>query len=508
MRNLFLSISVLLVLLLLGVKTVAQDIPVGEKFELLSADVLIGDTYNGQEIRKLIGNVKFKKQNGYLDCDSAYQYVDKNDIEAYSRVKLTQGDSLVITGDSLFYNSTTKMARLRGNIKAVNKNMTLKTRFLDYDMGKKVGYFYNNGVITDPKNNLVCEKGFFYTETDMMVFKEKVVLTNPEYTITSNDLEYNTSSKISYLKGPSDIKTKDGNIYTENGTYNTETDVANFTAYSKIVNKDFEIEALRLYYEQNTGYGFAQNKVKMLSLADSFIITGNEAKYWEHEGKSKVYGNAVFISVSGKDSMFLMADTLFSVEKKDTVNKTEVRNLFAYRNCTIYKSDFQAKCDSLSYLFSDSSITFFRKPVLWSEQTQITADTLKIQLANDKIDKLYLRRNSFLISQDTLRNYNQIKGKNMLAQFNNNEIKTVYVYENGESIYFALEEDKEVIGMNVMQCKNMVMQLDSNELKRVNFIDKPKAKFIPPHEIKDNEAFLKGFIWRRKERPARNQVRL
>lgn len=485
-----------------------------EKFELVQADELIGDVYRGQNVRKLIGNVIFKKNDGFMYCDSAYQYVNKSDIDAFGHVKMTQGDSVTIWGDSLFYNSQNKIARLRGNITMIDRKMKLVTRFLDYDMNDKSGHFYNGGTITDPKNVLVCEEGFYYSNKEHLVFKKKVVLVNPEYTINSDNLEYNTKSKISYLKGPSTVKGKDGDLYAENGTYNTETEVADFSKNAKLINNDVIIEGQKLYFEEKTGYGLAKENVKITSVKDSFLILGNEVKYWQKIGKSKIYKNPVFISISNKDSLFLKADTLLSVEikdtvstKKDTLSKDEKRNLFAYPNCIIYKNDFQAICDSLAYLFSDSAIHFFKKPVLWSESSQITADTIKIQLANNEIDKMYMRSNAFIISEDSIKNYNQIKGANMLADFKNKEIKKVYVYNEGQSIYWALEEDTAVIGLNIIDCKDMIISLDSSKLKKVNFISKPKAKFVPPHQIVDAEAFLKGFIWRKEERPEREDVK-
>jgi lipopolysaccharide export system protein LptA len=485
-----------------------------ERFELLQADELIGDTYRGQSVRKLIGNVIFKKNDGFMYCDSAYQYVNKSDIDAFGHVKMTQGDSVTIWGDSLFYNSQSKMARLRGNITMVDRKMKLVTRFLDYDLNDKSGHFFNGGTVTDPKNVLVSEEGFYYSKTEHIVFKRKVVLVNPEYTINSDDLEYNTKSKISYLKGPSTVKGKDGDIYTEYGMYNTETEIADFTKNAKLTNKDVIIEGQKLYFEEKTGYGLAKEKVKITSLKDSFLILGNEAKYWQKIGISKVYQNPVFISISNGDSLFLKADTLLSVEikdkeddsKKDSLKKDADRNIFAYHNCKIYKKDFQASCDSLAYLFSDSAIHFFKKPVLWSEQSQITADTIIAQLANSEIDKLYMRTNSFIITEDSLKNYNQVKGLNMIANFVKKELSKVYVYDQGQSIYWALEEDTAIIGLNIIDCKDMIISLDSSKLKRVNFIAKPKAKFVPPHEIIDSEAFLKGFAWRKEERPERKDV--
>jgi hypothetical protein len=72
---------------------------------------------------------------------------------------------------------------------------------------------------------------------------------------------------------------------------------------------------------------------------------------------------------------------------------------------------------------------------------------------------------------------------------------------NGESIYYALEKDSALTGMNKVLCSNMIIRLDSNKLKGISFIKKPDGKFVPPHEIQEPETKLKGFVWRKEEKP-------
>jgi hypothetical protein len=130
-----------------------------------------------------------------------------------------------------------------------------------------------------------------------------------------------------------------------------------------------------------------------------------------------VYGNAVAKNIVGGDTLYLTADTLLSVEDKEK----KTRRMFAYNHVKIFKRDLQGKCDSLIYNYSDSTIYFYRDPVLWNERSQLTGDTINIQLANNKMDKMFLRTNAFVISLDSIKNYNQMKGRQMIAFFNKKE---------------------------------------------------------------------------------------
>ena len=113
-----------------------------EKIELLGADELEGVTYKGEKANMLSGNVRIKHTGSVMSCKKAYLYVNQNNFDAFGNVAIRQSDGMIIYGDSLFYNGDTKIAKLRGNVKVVDDQMTLTTRMLDYNMeSKNANYF-------------------------------------------------------------------------------------------------------------------------------------------------------------------------------------------------------------------------------------------------------------------------------------------------------------------------------------------------------------------------------
>ena len=94
----------------------------------------------------------------------------------------------------------------------------------------------------------------------------------------------------------------------------------------------------------------------------------------------------------------------------------------------------------------------------------------------------------------------------MVAFFTNGDLKRVNVNGNGESIYFALEGDTTLTGMNKAICSNMVLKFAENKLDRISFLVNPDASFIPPHELNDAEKQLEGFTWHQELRPGKPEV--
>ena len=102
-----------------------------EEIELQHADRFTRDKTTPEGASQLIGNVRFTHKNAIMYCDSAYLFED-NSMKAYGNVKIVDGDSLTMTGDSLFYNGNTQIAKVRGNVVIDNKASILKTPFLTF----------------------------------------------------------------------------------------------------------------------------------------------------------------------------------------------------------------------------------------------------------------------------------------------------------------------------------------------------------------------------------------
>jgi len=145
---------------------------------------------------------------------------------------------------------------------------------------------------------------------------------------------------------------------------------------------------------------------------------------------------------------------------------------------------------------------FYGKPVLWTSGNQLTADSINMVIRNESIDVLNMNNKAFVITQDSLKNYNQIKGRNMVARFKDNELSKVNVYGNGESIFFMYDEITNIMmGMNKIICSDITLVFENQVLKDASFLVNPEGDFIPPHELKEEDKSLKDFVWYGSLRP-------
>lgn len=458
-----------------------------KKINVRSANTLEFD--NRTEAQRLVGNVVFEHEGTLLYCDSAYLFPD-NKMDAYSNVRI-ESDSVLATSRELSYDGNTKLGVLRGNVVMTDPDSKLQTDVLYYDLGNKSASYTTGGKITSEKNTLSSTYGQYVSSERKFYFRKNVILKNDKYTTVSDTLHYSTSEEIAYFFGPTTITSENNRIFCEFGFYNTKTDYSEFIRRARLESRGQVIEADTLRYDRNSGKGKALKNVIISDSSQKVLILGNHADYLEKTGEMLVKDAAEMQKQFGKDTLFLHADTLLSL--LDTTNNK--RTLFAFHHAQFYKTDFQGRCDSLTFSETDSMMRLFRNPVIWNEENQLTADTILIQLANEELDKMYLLRAGFIASQVDSLHFDQIKGRNITGYFLNNELNRVWVQGNGESIYFAEDSEEKYIGINKAVCSDMMIYLDSGTIKSITFYVEPDATLHTLSELSDEDKKLRGLRW-------------
>ena len=476
-----------------------------KRVRLKDADVLRSGRSGDVRFQRLIGNVVFVQNETTIYCDSAHFYRKENSVEAFGNVRIIEGDSITITGSRLVYDGDEKTAKFRRNV-VFNKlkTATLYTNNLDYARGPNIANYFSGGRLVDSINVLTSNKGYYNVNTNLASFKGNVVVTNPDYTMYADSMQYNSRTKYIYFVSETTVINKDSSraVY-QGGTYNTITKVSDLREGIG-ESDDYTIEGEEYDLDARRNIARVRGNVVMTSKKENLIIYGQASDYFRNQGITKVYNDAFVAKITeDNDTLFMTADTLVSIDSDDP----EKKKILAYNNVKIYKGDLQGIADSLEYRAVDSMIYFYQDPVLWTEGNQMTADSVSMLIENNTISKMFLVDNAFVISQDTLKNFNQIKGREMTAEFANRKINRVIVEGNGESLFFALDdEDQSFMGMNKIICSNITIRFKDGKVNNLSFYVKPEASFIPPHELKKEERTLKGFEWRAEDKPTRDQV--
>ena len=507
-----------LCLFLIGMSTSAQKNTKPAQNNTINihhANSLNSDKRLGDGAQRLIGNVELENAGVLMDCDSAYIFKD-NSCHAFGHVHMIKKDSMDLYGDSIYYHGDSRKAEMFGNIRYLRKSLTLVTHHLLYIADSSRANFWDGGTVTDSATVLISKRGTYFMRKRICAFKDSVVLTNPSYVIHCDTMAYEPDKQTAHFSGPTHITGKNTNMYCVAGFYNSHTGVSDFWHHAIITSKKGEkLSGDSLYYDKKKDFGVVTNNVSLTDSIDNIVIKGEYAVYTGADRTIMVTRHALMDQLFEKDTLHLHGDTLFGYNISMTDSNKAAKTpklLLAYHHVKFYKKDMQGKCDSLSYDEKDSTMRMFYKPVVWANENQMTADTVRLLMAHKKLDVLDMRHNSFIISRDTLASkedslqFNQIKGRNMKGYFVKNKIHKVKVIGNAQTIYYVYSDNnKTIVGANRADCSNMLIYIDSNKVKSITYLDKPDATMFPKKDIKPSEFLLGNFSWRIKERPMRKE---
>jgi lipopolysaccharide export system protein LptA len=466
------------------------------KVHIEHADMLKFASINGTNVQVLMGNAILRQDSTYFYCDTA-RLDENNNLRAVGKVHISYSDTVHLYGDFLNYFGNSRIAILDSNVRLIDKRATLNTDHLEYDRNLETAYYFTGGRIVDDENVLTSIKGRYFTQTYEFLFSDSVVVMNPDYTMYADTLKYNTESEIVYIEGPTNLYGKDDHIYSEKGWYDTRLDRAELSRNNRIDHLEQILKGDWIYYDREKEYGKALGNVWVKDTAQNIILEGGISEFYRSEKYSYITDSACAILVDTYDSLYMHADSFILV--MDSAD--EARYLFAYNHLKFYRDDLQGACDSLVFRVQDSVIALLKNPVLWSEDNQLTSDSMWMFVRDNRIDSMILFNLAFIISRDSSETYNQIKGRQMRAYFRDNQLYKINVLGNAETIYYVRDEDYALIGINKSVSSNMMIMLENRKLRKIYYLTKPDATLYPEKDISKEDQYLRDFKWISGRRP-------
>lgn len=447
--------------------------------------------------------VQFEHQGADLWCDIAIYYQKENRLKAIGNIRMEQGDTISMTSGKIDYDGNTKLAKAFESVVFNGKtsesgSMTLLTDTLRFDREKQEAFYQDSGTVIDSVNTLTSEIGRYFMEIKKAQFLDSVHLKNPDFILDSERLDYYTTSKNSYLYGPSTITGETYKMYCERGFYDTKIESGYGIKNTRIDYNNRIIKGDSVYFDKATEFASATNNI---SVTDTINNTVTKAHYAEvFKAKDSVFATkrAVAISLVEQDSLYVHGDTLMVTGPPDN------RWVRAFRNAKFYKTDMSGKCDSIHSAEKTGLIQLIKDPVVWNAENQMTGDSIHIisNTKTEQLDSLKVLENAFIVSLDSISKtgYNQAKGVNLYGKFKENELRIIDLVKNTEVIYYMYNDDQELIGINKTICSSIRITMANNDVEELTFRTQPDGTIFPEKDLPTDSRKLKGFIWRGDER--------
>ncbi|SDS30310.1 OstA-like protein [Formosa sp. Hel1_31_208] len=445
-------------------------------------------------------------------CDKALYYQDEDFIEAYSNVRMKQGDTINMTSNYVEYSGITQLAFAAGDVVLTEPQSILTTDTLYFDRTKQQAYYISRGkVVRDSSGTITSQIGRYYMDSSKYRFLKNVVLVNPDYTLKTKQLDFYSDTSHAYMYGPSTIVGDSSKIYCERGFYDTQNDTGYFIKNSKINYNNREVKGDSLFFDRTRNFASATNNIIVTDTINKSVIKGHYAEVFRAKDSVFITKRALAITVQENDSLYIHADTLM------VTGKPEHRITRAYYNAKMYKTDMSGKADSIHadhktgltqlinlQRFSEGDeFSVKRRPVIWNIGNQMTGDSIHLisNVEKEELDSLKVFDNAFLISKDTLGDgFNQIKGQKLIGLFTDNELYNVDIIKNAEIIFYTRDDNDSLIGINKSKSGSINMQFDG-PYKLITLINQVDGDIYPESQFPKNARQFRGFDWRGEEKP-------
>ena len=450
--------------------------------------------------------------------DKAFFYKKENRFDAFGNVRIVQGDSLVLTSKTVNYDGKIKLAVAKEQVVLDNKEMLLKTDTLYFDRIKSIAYYPASGTVYDSLTTINSKKCTYISDTKKYKFENKVVVTNPDFTLTSARMDFYTETKHAFFYGATTIIGEDYVVRCREGFYNTVNKEGFFKKNASIDYNNRNILGDSIYFNDTKKYASATQNIRITDTINNSIITGNYGQVFKEKDSAMVTHRALAINLVELDSLFIHADTLIAT------GPPEQRIIRGFHDVRIFKEDLSGKTDSIHFNqtsgraklirrpITDRDLQYLtpqeiadRNPILWSDESQMTGDEIHLTIDNEKelLDSLLIYNNAFVIEQDSLdaANFNQIKGLQLKGKFKGKSLETVHVIQNTEMVYYLYDDDtQELTGIDKAICSALRLEFEDSGIEKITFFTNPDGVVYPPKDLPENTRQLLGFTWREDER--------
>jgi lipopolysaccharide export system protein LptA len=423
-----------------------QNAQAQNQVNILEADSIQGGQYQGERVQKILGNVHLQSQNMEMYCDSAYQFVNKNEIRAFGNIQIDT-ETEKIWADTLRYYTNIDFSQLRGRVIIEADSTTLFGNSVDYRFSTKVANFLDEIRLEDQRGTLVADSGFYYREPDSAKFYGKVQL----------------SDSLQYLEGDSLFTNRETKYY---------------ELYGDIFGDDRENDSMikGQYLEaDSTGRRLLEGNAWLKSFQQDTVDT------------------------TQSDTTHIRAKTILSQEQRTLTDTTAI--VFGYDSVRIWSPSFASVSDTSKYTDSTETFELWSNAKSWHKQVQLTGPYIRAKIANGDIDSLISHPRPFSVQQDTsIGRLNQITGDTLHADFKDGALHEIYVFGNSKLLRFTKNDQDEPDGAVDLTAPDIRIFFEEGELSRMKAIGAVNGSYLPESEETESRR-LEGFSWNPEQRP-------
>lgn len=477
----------------LSAQTDPQDAK--KQIEILGADVIERDP-NISDATRLVGNVKLGLGDAILTCDSAYRF-DNGQFEVFSGVYIydisKSGEKSEMWANYAVLDPESEMVDIREGVRFVHEEFTIECPSLQYGLNSKSVSYVQSAQIIEGDRILTSDVGVYSSLTDRLYAGGNVEIIENEDRILSDSLAVDRNDKTLLLFKHSLIDVNGALIACERGEYDGETEKGWFAGKASIKDIQGLLSGDSIVVNRKKNEGQAWGNVTVCDSSAAMTVSGDYASRIKGAEIVKINDAASFVklmNIEGKDTLKMNCSVL----------EREQDLLFAYGGVVFEQGSFSGDGDSLSWDRKSDEIWLLGEPVVWSEEDEMTSDTVKMVLKQNKpsVMKLIGRANVFSPANDSLDH--KISGRNLDAAFKEGKLHKVDVSGNGTVLYYSVDGNEEM-SRNIATCAHIQMLFAGGSVTRITLLSNPEGRFEELNNDIEDDPMGPDELQKKRKRP-------
>lgn len=169
--------------------------------------------------------------------------------------------------------------------------------------------------------------------------------------------------------------------------------------------------------------------------------------------------------------------------------------IVAYPHVRFFRNDIQGVCDSMVFVQRDSMLHMHHDPVIWSGERQIFGDLIMVHMNDSTADRINLPNSGFMAEKIEDGYFNQMSGKEMVAYLENGQLRHLDVSGNVLIRFFPMENDSTYNKIAQVESSFLAADFKNAAIERLKLWSETTEVITPLYLAKRSLYFLPGFKW-------------
>jgi lipopolysaccharide export system protein LptA len=273
----------------------------------------------------------------------------------------------------------------------------------------------------------------------------------------------------------------------ENGEYFVDEKRSHFTTNVVLIDSSSIITCDEMNYFEPETRSVAIRNVHVFDKVNKTNIYGDSLIHIEQQKYTLVLKSPRLVKIDTSSTGAIDTMVVISREMQSVQDSTD--HFTAIDSVQMVKGDMSARCGMATYYPKKDIIALQTHPIIWSADNQITGDSIRVKMEDNRLHSLWVKNRAMAISKvDTalLNRYNQLTGRELTMYFDANKLEQVDAQKNAISLYY-LFDDKKPNGVNKSSGDRIFIDFIDGEVDRIKIVGGVQGQYFPEKMIFNRE---------------------